>query len=63
MRARKKKKVGFFFCTAYKNKKMPEDSNTNDNNKRPLEDNNAVDGESGNWGFFFAYLFFLLTHI
>lgn len=46
-----KKKVGFFFCTAYKNK-MPEDSNTNDNNKRPLEDNNAVDGESGNWGFF-----------
>lgn len=42
---------------------MPEDSNTNDNNKRPLEDNNAVDGESGNWGFFFAYLFFLLTHI
>ncbi|KAG1134542.1 hypothetical protein G6F42_000434 [Rhizopus arrhizus] len=25
---------------------MPEDSNTNDNNKRPLEDNNAVDGES-----------------
>jgi hypothetical protein len=51
MRARKKK-VGFFFCTAYKNKKMPEDSNTNDNNKRPLEDNNAVDGESGNWGVF-----------